>query len=104
MAELPGLVTEFVDLSKAYLKQETVEPARQLGRFAGFAIGAAVAFSFSALFAGIALLRLLLDVLPDGPYWTVLGYLLTAVGLALVGAALVGATKSRLDKRREAAA
>jgi hypothetical protein len=28
-AELPQLVGEFVDLSKEYLRQETLEPAKQ---------------------------------------------------------------------------
>lgn len=101
MSELPELITEFVDLSKAYIKQETIEPAKRLGRFAGFAIGAAFAFALSALFGGIALLRLLLGVLPEGPYWTVLGYVLAAVGLGIVAAVLVAMTKSKLARREK---
>ena len=33
--ELPDLVREFTDMSREYLLQETVEPAKQLGRYAG---------------------------------------------------------------------
>lgn len=101
MAEIPELVREFVDMSKAYLKQETVEPAKLLGRFAGFAIGAALAFALATLFGGVALLRVVTDILPDGPYWTVLSYVLAGLGLALLAGLLVTMTKSRLDKRRE---
>ena len=101
MSELPELITEFVDLSKAYLKQETIEPAKRLGRFAGFSIGAAVAFALAALFGGIALLRLLLDVLPEGPYWTVLGYVLAAIVLGLLAGVLVMMTKSSLAKKEK---
>lgn len=87
--ELPNLIVEFVDMAKQYLRQETVEPARQLGRFAGFSIAAGVAFAIGVLFLAIAGLRLLLDVLPERPYFEGLGYVLAAVGLAVVAGVVV---------------
>jgi len=33
--DIPKLVKEFVELSKEYLVQETLEPAKKLGHFAG---------------------------------------------------------------------
>ena len=71
--ELPDLVREFIDLSKTYLRQETLEPAKTLGRFAGFAIGGAVLFALGALFVSIAGMRLLLDALPDSMNWSAIG-------------------------------
>ena len=65
--ELPELVGEFVDLSKEYLRQETLEPAKELGRYAGFSIGAGVAFAIGMLFLSIAGLRGIIALLPEGP-------------------------------------
>ena len=61
--ELPQLITEFVDMSKEYLRQETIEPAKQLGRFAGFSLAAAVLFSIGSLFLSVAGVRLIVSAL-----------------------------------------
>ncbi len=87
--ELPDLVREFTDMSREYLRQETVEPARHLGRYAGFAIGAAVSFALGALLLGIAGARLIIGALPEGPNWSALGYLIATVVLALLSFLLV---------------
>ena len=90
--ELPELVSEFVDMSKQYLRQETLEPAKHLGRHAAFSIAGGIAFAMAALFAAVALLRLIIDVLPSDPghrMWSGLGYVLTAVALAAIGGIVV---------------
>lgn len=88
-SELPELVREFTDMSKEYLRQETLEPARQLGRYAGFAIGAAVCFAIGAVLLGVALARVTIAVLPEGPNWSALGYGIAAIVLVLLGMLLV---------------
>lgn len=97
--ELPDLVREFIDLSKTYLRQETLEPAKTLGRFAGFAVGGAVLFALGALFLSVAGVRLLRDVLPESEIWSAVGYIVAAVVLALVAAAIVGITSRRTSGR-----
>jgi hypothetical protein len=92
-AELPELVEQFVEMSKEYLLQETVEPAKKLGRYAGNALGAAAAFALGALFLAIAGARLIIRVLPDGPYWQGLGYVLAAIALGIVAAIIINVTK-----------
>jgi hypothetical protein len=92
-AELPELVEQFVDMSKEYLLQETVEPAKKLGRYAGYAIGAAAAFALGALFLAIAGARLIIRVLPDGPYWEGLGYVLAAIALGIVAGVIISVTQ-----------
>ncbi len=87
--ELPELISEFVDMSKEYLRQETLEPAKQLRRFAGYSIGAGVAFAIGTLLLSIAGLRWLLELLPDGPNWQGLGYVVTALILGGVAALIV---------------
>lgn len=91
-AELPELVREFADMSKEYLLQETVEPAKQLGRYAGFSIGAAVAFALGTLFLTIAGLRWIADALPDGPNYQALAYLIVVGGLLIVAGVVVAVT------------
>ena len=90
--ELPDHVREFVDMSKEYLRQETLEPAKQLGRFSGFVVGAAVCFSLAALFISVAGVRYIRDWLPDGPYWSALGYILAALAALAVAALLIAIT------------
>lgn len=96
-AELPELVEEFVEMSKEYLRQETVEPAKKLGRYGGYALGAAAAFSLGALFLSIALARLIIRVLPEGPYWEGLGYVLAALVLLAVAGIMIKVTSDRTD-------
>lgn len=96
--ELPELIKEFTDMSKAYLLQETVEPAKQLGRYAGLAVAAALCFALGSVLLGIAGARLIIDVLPEGPNWSALGYLLATLVLGILAALMIklGAT----DRKR----
>ena len=85
--EIPELVGEFAEMAQAYLRQETLEPAKRLGKFAGFSIGAGILWSVSALLLGIAALRLVIEVLPGDPthqMWSALGYVLTSIALLAV--------------------
>ena len=82
--ELPQLVTEFVDLSKEYLRQETVEPAKQLGRFAGFTVAASILFAIGGLLLAVAGVRGIIYLLPEGPNWSALGYVLGALAIGAV--------------------
>lgn len=97
--ELPDLVREFIDLSKNYMRQETIEPAKTLGRFAGYAVGGAVLFALGALFVTVAAVRLLRDVLPESENWSAVGYIVTAIVIALVAAAIVSITSRRTSGR-----
>ncbi len=97
--ELPQLVTEFVDLSKEYLRQETVEPAKRLGRFAGFTIGASIMFAIGGLLLTIAGARAIIGLLPEGPNWSALGYILAALAIGVVIGAMVGIAGSGSDTK-----
>ena len=88
--ELPQLVTEFVDLSKEYLRQETVEPAKRLGRFAGFTVAASILFAIGGLLLSVAGMRGIIYLLPEGPNWSALGYVLAALAIAVVIGTMVG--------------
>ena len=90
--ELPELVREFTDMSKEYLLQETVEPAKQLGRYAGYSIGAGLCFAVAAIFLSIAGLRGILALMPNGPNWQALSYALAAIGLGIVSGLIVWLT------------
>ena len=83
-SELPQLITEFIDLAKDYLRENTIEPAKKLGRLFGFSLGASLVFMLAALFLAIVGMRLLLEVMPDGQIWSGFGYILSALGLLAV--------------------
>ena len=86
--DIPRLVSEFIELARAYLLQETVEPAKKLGHFAGFSIGATALWASALVLLSVAGLRALYDALPDSPYWEAVAYLIFAV-LILAFLALV---------------
>lgn len=84
--QIPGLVVEFKDMAKAYLIQETVLPAKQLGHLAGFSLGAAAAWAAAIILLAVASLRAIVDALPDSAYWEALGYVITVLALAALAA------------------
>ena len=51
LRQIPDMVVEFWELAKAYLIQETVVPAKQLGHLAGFSLGAAAAWAAAIILA-----------------------------------------------------
>lgn len=81
--EIPQLATELYDMAKEYLRQETLEPAKRLGRHAGLGLGGAMLMATGAFllvlgaYFGIGLL------FPEGEWWEVLTRFLTAVAAAL---------------------
>jgi len=89
ISDIPDLIREFYDLSKSYLIQETVEPAKKLGHFGGYSLGAAAIWAAAVVLLSVAGLRALYDVLPDTAYWEALAYVTFAVLLVGFMAILV---------------
>jgi len=89
LQDIPALITGFVELAKEYLLQETVGQAKKLGRFAGFSLAAALLWSLAVVLIGVAVMRGFVDVLPAGPYWEALGYVIAVVAFAIVAFILV---------------
>jgi hypothetical protein len=87
--EIPQLSQELFELSKAYLLQETVEPAKQLGRTAGISLVGGALLAFGSLFFVLAASQLFLMLFDDGRLWVALAALLTAI-VALAIGGLVG--------------
>ena len=86
-------------MSKEYLRQETLEPAKRLGRFAGYTIGASMLFAIGGLFLAIAGMRGIIYLLPDGPNWSALGYILAALAIVLVIGIMVGLASRESDSK-----
>ncbi len=78
--EIPQLTTQLIEMSQEYLRQETIEPAKRLGKHAGMGLGGAAVFSLGGVFLVLALYSGLKMVLPDGEWWVVLARLLAALG------------------------
>ena len=79
-------------MSKDYLRQEVIEPIKNLGRHAGMGLGGAILFSLGAFIALLGVYSLLKMVLPESAWYVVLARLLTAV----VGAAAAGLVAWRM--------
>jgi hypothetical protein len=92
--ELPQLISEFFDLAKEYLRENTVVPAKKLGKLAGFSFAASMLFVLAALFLAVVVMRLITDAMPDGNIWSGFGYVVSAlVLLALTGLVMWRATR-----------
>lgn len=97
--QLPDHIKEFVDMSKEYLRQETVVPAKQLGRFGGLTLAAGAAFALGAVLLSVGTVRYIRRALPEGPNWEALGYVLAALLLAAIAGVLVKLTSNRTSGR-----
>lgn len=83
LQDIPRLVSEFTTMAKEYLRQETIEPAKRLGYFAGMSLLAASLWAIALILISVAALRALVDVLPSGEYWEALAYAIYAIFLVV---------------------
>lgn len=82
--QIPQLASELYELSKEYLRQETIEPAKRLGRHAGLGLAGAFAFAVAAILGTLGLYELLQVVLPASEWYNVLARGLTTLAAAAV--------------------
>lgn len=80
--EIPQLTTELVEMSREYLRQETLEPAKRLGKQAGMGIGGAIVLAIGAICLTWGLYYGLVLLFPEGEWWVVLSRGLTAIAAA----------------------
>jgi hypothetical protein len=85
-------------MSREYLRQETIEPAKRLGKHAGMGFGGAMILSLGGLFLVFATYSLLKMVLPEGEWWVVLARFLTALGAGLAASVVVWRMQDDTDK------
>jgi len=83
-SELPEMVGEFIELARQYLREQILDPAKGLGRLAGFSFAAAIVMVLAVIFLSVAGARLIIDVLPAGVLWSGLGYVLASISLLLL--------------------
>lgn len=99
---LPTLVTELVDLVKAYAAQETVEPLKRLGRYVGLGIAGSVVLAIGLVELAVALLRALQtqtgDAFDGG--WSFVPYVAVILACVLVAGLAMSRTRVRREARR----
>lgn len=87
-SEIPELATELYEMSKEYLRQETVEPMKKLGGYAGLGIGGAMLFGFAAILGVMAVYTglqvLFQEIAGDSPWWNVLARGITTLVAGIV--------------------
>jgi hypothetical protein len=77
--DLPELVRELVDMSKEYLRQETLDPAKRLGKHAGFGLSGGALFALASVLLTLGAFALFRRLLPEGPWWGILARGLTVL-------------------------
>src|SRR5688500_5603562 len=95
---VPALAAELWDLVRAYVKQETVEPIKGLGRRLAFGVGGSVMLSIGLVLLALGGLRALQTETGDtfADSWSWAPYLITLAGLAVL---IVLALKVGMKKR-----
>ena len=96
--ELPDLVRDLWEMSKEYLRQETLDPTKRLGRHAGFGLGGAALFSLAGLLFTFGAYALARRLLPDTPWWAVGARFITFVLAAAAAGIIVWRMSSDSDK------
>ena len=100
-APLPQLVMELRDLVVTYVKQETVVPLQQLGRYVGFGIAGALLLGLGSVLLGVGALRALQTETGDTFQgdWSWAPYGITFVLLIVGGVVAWAARQSRLERK-----
>jgi hypothetical protein len=101
-APLPQLVLELRDLVVTYVKQETIVPLRQLGRYAGFGIAGALLLGLGVILLGVGGLRAL-QTETGSTFtgdWSWAPYLIVFAAL-LLGSAITWKTRAGWRARKE---
>lgn len=92
--EIPEIASELADMSRDYLRQETLEPAKRLGKQAAMGFGGAIVLAIGSVCLAWALYYGLQLLFPDGEWWVVLSRGLTALA-AGIAAGIIGWRLSR---------
>lgn len=95
-----GSVGEAIDLVKSYVRQETVEPLRGIGRWLAFGAAGAVMLSVGMVLVLLGVLRLIQTEVTslDGAWSWVPYVIVLAVGAAFTLLALTRIKKTSLGK------
>ncbi|MGH8926558.1 MAG: phage holin family protein [Acidimicrobiia bacterium] len=96
--ELPDLVRDLWEMSKEYLRQETLDPTKRMGRHAGFGLGGAALVSLAGLLFTFAAYALLRRLLPDTPWWAVGARFITFLLAAAAAGIIVWRMKDDRDE------
>jgi hypothetical protein len=99
---LPQLVTELRDLVVTYVRQQTVIPLKQLGRYVAFGIGGSLLLGFGVVFLAMSGLRAL-QTETDGTFdgdWSWVPYVIMVFLLA-IGGALVWLLRTARKAQKE---
>jgi hypothetical protein len=100
---LPQLITELRDLVVDYVKQQTLVPLQQLGRYIGFGLAGSLLLGFGVVFLALSALRALQEETGDTftGDWSWVPYLIVIVALML-GGALVWLARGARRLKKEA--
>jgi hypothetical protein len=99
---LPQLVTELRDLVVTYVRQQTVIPLKQLGRYIAFGVGGSLLLGFGVVFLAMSGLRAL-QTETSGTFdgdWSWVPYVIMVFFLA-VGGAVVWLLRTASKAQRE---
>lgn len=99
---LPQLVLELKDLVITYLRQETVVPIQQLGRYLAFGIAGSVLMGTGVMLMALGLLRLLQEETGETftGNWSWVPYLIVFAAL-MIGAAVVWTARKTYRVQKE---
>ena len=92
--ELPQQVSDLIELTKQYLRQETLDPLRRIGKLVVLAIAAALLVSLGVVLLAMGFHGFLVDALPEGQWWEPVPAAIVAVVFCLAAVMVAGRLRS----------
>ena len=92
--ELPQQVSDLIELSKQYLRQETLDPLRRVAQLVALAVAAGLLVSLGAVLLAMGFHGLLVDALPEGQWWEPAAAAIVAVVFCLAAVMVAGRLRS----------
>ncbi len=88
--ELPQQVADLIELTKQYLRQETVDPMKNIGRSVARALITMLLVGLGVVLLALGLHEFLGEILPQGQWWAAASTALTAVVVLLATVIVAG--------------
>ena len=88
--ELPQQVADLIELTKQYLRQETVDPMKNIGRSVARALITMLLVGLGVVLLALGLHGFLGEILPQGQWWAAASTALTAVVVLLATVIVAG--------------
>ena len=77
--EIPQQVSDLIEMTKQYLRQEALDPIKNIGRVVAGGLITGLLMALGALLVSLGMHGFLSELLPEGQWWSAAAAAITAV-------------------------